>query len=129
MTKNLAQVFLQVADVSQSVAFYETGLGLTVTHRGEQNATFETGSCELMVQKQFDAQTLDGFGLVPPEEPKGSGAIIVIEVEEVEEAYEGLDAVDADLRCEPQVVPWGREMFIVADPDGYILEISRPAPE
>lgn len=122
----LQQTFLMVSDVEESVAFYEETLGLDVLERGDRSAEFDTGECTLMVEEEFDADTLAGFGLEPPGDDRGDGVIVVLEVDDVDALHERAAEAGADVRLEPTDVDWGRRMCLVADPDGYILEISRP---
>jgi catechol 2,3-dioxygenase-like lactoylglutathione lyase family enzyme len=126
MPRTLHQTFLMVSDVDESVRFYEEALGLNVAERGDRSAEFDTGRCKLVIEEDFDADTLAGFGLEPPGEKRGDGVIVVLEVDDVDAVYERADMAGADVRMEPRNVDWGRRMFLIADPDGYVLEISRP---
>ena len=126
MAMTCHQVFLLVSDFEASVSFYEDALGLSLESRSEQKATFETGRCSLVLQADFDAKTLAAFGMEPPGEQRGAGAIIVIEVPDVEAVYERAQEASATILASPQHVDWGREMMLVEDPDGYVLELSRP---
>jgi catechol 2,3-dioxygenase-like lactoylglutathione lyase family enzyme len=122
----LHQVFLMVTDVDETVAFYRDALGLDVIERGERSATFDTGRCSLVVEREFDAETLSGFGLSPPGESRGDGVIVVLEVDDVDAVNDSAVAADADVAIPPRDVDWGRRMFLVRDPDGYVVEVSRP---
>lgn len=120
------QVFLLVSDFEASVSFYRDALGLSLESRSDQKATFDTGRCSLVVQADFDAETLAAFGMEPPGEHRGAGAIIVVEVPDVDAVYGHAEAAGATVLASPRRVDWGREMMLVEDPDGYVLEISRP---
>jgi len=124
---DLHQVFLMVSDYEESYEFYAETLGLTVNRESDGHAEFDTGACSLVIEREFDEETLASFGLEPPGERRGAGAILVVEVEDVDGTYERLDAQDVPVLKEPQDVPWGRRMFLVKDPDGYVLEVSRPS--
>lgn len=126
MTERLHQIYLMVSDLEETVRFYEEVLGLTVNEHGERSVEFETGDCPLKVEADFDAETLDTFGLEPPGERRGDGAIIVLNIEDVESTYEQAVEADADVLIEPREVSWGHKLFLVRDPDGYVLEVSRP---
>lgn len=126
MSRTLHQTFLMVSDVDESVEFYGETLGLDIRERGDRSAEFDTGECTLVVEEDFDADTLAGFGLEPPGEERGDGVIVVLEVDDVDAVYEAAEAAGADVRMGPRDVDWGRRMCLVADPDGYVLEISRP---
>jgi predicted enzyme related to lactoylglutathione lyase len=98
-----------------------------VADRRERRAAFESGECELVVERTFEAETLAAFGLEPPGEDRGDGAIVVVEVDDVAAAHEAVVAGGAgEALFEPRTVEWGREMFLARDPDGYVVEVSRP---
>lgn len=126
MVQFLNQVYLMTPDLEASKRFYEEALGLVKTDEGERSVAFETGECTLKIEKDFDEETLSAFGMEPPGESRGDGAVIVLEVEDVEEAYERAEAAGADVLIEPREVSWGREMFLVRDPAGYVFEVSQP---
>jgi catechol 2,3-dioxygenase-like lactoylglutathione lyase family enzyme len=126
MAPTLHQTFLMVSDVDRSTEFYRDALGLAVADRGDRSAAFETGEAELMIEQDFSEEELAAFGLEPPGDDRGDGVIVVIEVDDVEAVHERAAAAGADVVMEPTEVNWGREMFLVRDPDGYVLEVSRP---
>ncbi len=122
----LNQVFLMVSDYKTSYEFYAEKLDLPVKDKSDGHTEFDTGGCALVIEDEFDEETLSSFGLEPPGKSKGDGTIIVIEVEDLTEVYERVVSHGVSPLIEPREVPWGRKMFLVEDPDGYVLEISRP---
>ena len=126
MGERVAQVYLMVEDVERAVAFYRDALGLELARRGERSAEFETGACTLKVEREFDEATLAGFGLEPPAEPRGEGVIVVLEVTDVDSVHEQAAAAGVEVLAGPRDVDWGRRLFLVRDPDGYVLEVSQP---
>ncbi|MFD1647835.1 VOC family protein [Haloarchaeobius litoreus] len=126
MAPTTHQVYLMTADLDASVEFYEQSLGLTCTDHGERSAAFDTGQCTLKVERDFDEETLAAFGMSPPGESRGDGVVVVLEVDDVDAVYETADEHDADTLIQPRDVDWGRRMFLVRDPDGYVLEVSQP---
>lgn len=125
MGRTLHQTFLMVSELDRTVEFYEQALGVAVTRRGDRSAEFDTGECTLVVEEDFDAETLAGFGLEPPGDDRGDGLIVVLEVDDVEAVHERAASAGAEVLMEPREVDWGRKMFLVADPDGYVIEVSR----
>lgn len=115
-----------VSDVDESVEFYRETLGLDLKEQGDRSAKFDTGECTLVVEEEFNADTLAEFGLEPPGEERGDGIIVVLEVGNIDAVYEQAESAGADVLMEPRDVDWGRRMCLIADPDGYVLEISRP---
>ena len=126
MAPTLHQTFLMVSDIEASTAFYEDALGLEIADRGDRSTAFATGETELMIEQDFDEAELAAFGLDPPGDDRGDGVIVVIEVEDVDAVYEQASAAGADVVLEPTDVDWGRRLCLVRDPDGYVLEVSRP---
>lgn len=126
MTGTLHQVYLMTPDLEASTAFYEEALGLTKTEEGDRSVGFETGRCALKIEADFDADTLAAFGMEPPGERRGDGAVIVLEVDDVQGTYERAVDAGASVIMEPREVDWGREMFLVESPAGYVFEVSRP---
>lgn len=127
MAPQLHELYLMVSDLDRSVRFYRETVGLQLADRGQRSATFETGACPLKVEADFDAETLAEFGLRPPGERRGDGAVFALEVEDVHERYDQATTTGAETLIEPQEVPWGREMFLLEDPDGYVIELFEPS--
>jgi catechol 2,3-dioxygenase-like lactoylglutathione lyase family enzyme len=126
MEPTLNQVYLMVTDLDNSIRFYHEKLGLDLRDRGTRSATLDTGACTLEIERDFDEETLAAYGLSPPAEPRGEGVILVLEVEDIDRTYERAVRSDVELRMEPRDVEWGRRLFLVEDPDGYVLEIFQP---
>ncbi|RQG87912.1 hypothetical protein EA462_13700 [Natrarchaeobius halalkaliphilus] len=126
MTPTLSQVYLMVTDLERSREFYETVFDLPIAETGSQSVAFETGRCELKLEQQFDDETLSAFGLSPPGDSRGDGAIAVLEVDDVDAVYERATEAGATTPFGPADVEWGRRILLVEDPDGYVFEVSRP---
>lgn len=126
MTRTLHQNYLMVTDLETSIAFYRDALGLDPRDVTSGRAKFATGECSLVLEEDFDDAVLEEFGLEPPRDDRGSGVILVLEVEELEAVAEDLRAFGAEILTGPRTVEWGRELLLVADPDEYVIEVSRP---
>lgn len=126
MGQTLHQAYLLVSDLERSRAFYQDTLGLSVLEEGTNSLEFDTGQCTLKLQADFDVETLDAFGLAPPGEVRGDGLVIVLEVDQVDPVVERVKRAGETVLSPPQEVAWGRKMALVRDPDGYVLEVSRP---
>lgn len=126
MSAELHQVYLMTPDLDAETTFYEEALGLEKTDEGDRSAEFETGRCALKIEQDFDEQTLAAFGMEPPGEARGDGAVIVLEVDDVQATHDRAVEAGADVLMEPTEVSWGREMFLVKSPTGYVYEVSRP---
>lgn len=127
----VTQTFLLVSDVEQSRRFYEGALELPVSETGESSVAYETGTCELKIQADFEPGVMEQFDLAaPPADGRGAGAVHVLGVDEpLDSVYDRvtreLDGEAGEPLIEPREVPWGGEMFLVRDPDGYVFEIRR----
>lgn len=128
MPGELAETFLMVSDIDESVAFYTDVIGLETTKR-DGEVRFDTGAATLVLEEDFDEAVLAGFGLEPPGDDRGSGVIVVIEVDDPDEIAERAAEHGAEVISEPRDVDWGRRMCLIGDPDGYVLEVSRPLEE
>lgn len=126
MAPTLHQTFLMVSDVDRSTEFYADVLGLDVAERGERSTAFDTGEGQLMIEQDFDEEALAAFGLEPPGEDRGEGVIVVVEVDDVDAVHERAASAGAEVLTEPRDVDWGRRLCLVRDPDGYVIEVSRP---
>lgn len=126
MAPTLHQTFLMVSDIERSTAFYGDTLGLDVADRGDRSTEFDTGETRLKIERDFDEAELAAFGLEPPGDARGEGLIVVIEVDDVDAVYDRAATAGANVLLEPTDVDWDRRMCLVRDPDGYVLELSRP---
>lgn len=129
MPPSLHQSLLMVTDLDASVAFYEELVGLEPTHIEEGNAEFATGQATLVLETDFDPEVLDAFGLDEPGDERGQGVIVALDVEDPEDVDRVCDRVreaGETVRMEPTDVDWGRRMALLADPDGYTVEVSAP---
>lgn len=125
MSRDVTQVYLMVSDLEESAAFYADALGLPIKESSDRRVSFDTGTCELKLEADFDRETLAAFGMDSPGERRGDGAIIVITVESVDDVYQSALDADANLLIEPRETSWGRKIVLIRDPDGYVIEISR----
>lgn len=125
MAGELAETFLMVSDIDESVAFYTDVIGLDIAKR-DGEARFDTGGATLVLEEDFEEDVLAGFGLEPPGENRGDGVIVVIEVEDPDEIAARAEDHGYEVLSEPRDVDWGRRMCLISDPDGYVLEVSRP---
>lgn len=126
MTETLHQVYLMASDLDASVQFYRNALGLTLRERGDRSARFDTGECELVLERDYDEETLAAFGLSLPGEDRGEGVIVVLDVADVDAVHESVRDAGEEVLVPPRDVDWGRRLLLVEDPDGYVLEVSRP---
>lgn len=127
MNPTLHQSLLMVTDLDASTAFYENIVELEPDQIEEGNVEFATGEGTLVLEEDFDPEVLDAFGLEEPGDERGGGVIVALDVgtpEEVDAVCDRAADEDETVRMEPRDVDWGRRMALLADPDGYTIEIS-----
>ena len=56
---------------------------------------------------------------------RGWGVYLTFPTADLEGTYTKLTGIGAEILTTPGTTPWGAVMFIVRDPDGYLLEISQ----
>jgi len=126
---SLHQTLLMVRDLDASVEFYRDVVGIETAEESDTNVEFDTGDATLVLESDFGPEVLDAFGLDEPGEERGRGVIVAVDVGDPD-AVDAVEdrAVDAgaDVRMGPRDVDWGRRMMLVADPDGYTVEVSAP---
>lgn len=123
----LHQTYLMTADLDRSHEFYTTVLDLDIAERGENSIGFDTGPATLKVEADHDEEALAAFGLEPPGDDRGRGVVVVVEVEDVDGVHERAEESDTgEVLSPPRATDWGRYLCLIRDPDGYVVEISRP---
>ncbi|MCD2201686.1 VOC family protein [Halobacterium sp. KA-4] len=127
MSPSLHQTLLMVTDLDASTAFYRDVVGLESDVVNDGNVEFDSGQCTLVLESDFGRDVLDAFGLEEPGDERGKGVIAAIDAgspEGVDEVHERAVDADVTVRMEPRDVDWGRRMMLLADPDGYTVEVS-----
>lgn len=125
MPVTVHESFRMVSDLETSVSFYEA-LGLECTMHTSRRAEFETETCSLVLEEDYDPETLEEYGLEEPGADRGSGTILVLEVDSVEDAFERAKDAGATVLRPPREEEWGEKLCLIEDPDGYVVELVRP---
>ncbi len=125
MLIGLSQVFLLVSDLARSVQFYQRLLGGTPASRDERHARFALGPLSLTIHEDLMPSEKAIWRVDPMPERRGWGVYLTLRTEDLEGAYAMLTGMGAEILTTPAATPWGATMFLVKDPDGYLLEISR----
>lgn len=124
----LGYTIIYVADVLETVTFYETAFGLQrrFIHESNLYAEMETGDTALAFAGN-EAAEMNGLAVVPntPKSPAAAWEICLV-TDEVENAY--LRAVDAGCTpvSAPDAKPWGQVVSYVRDLNGCLVEIASP---
>ena len=126
MITQIPTLFFFVKDIKRSLAFYRDVIGLPLVREGEKDAHFEVGGFTLVIHEDLSPEGFRKWQVNPEPKERGWGVYLTLRTDDVEAEYARLREKRVDFICEPLTMPWGIRMFLLRDPDGYILEISRP---
>lgn len=113
---------LMSTDVPAAASFYRHVLGFEATFESDWYVSLRLGAFELALLA-YDHETIpEGYGARP------NGVILNLEIDDVDDVHqhlirEGIEVVQP-LRDEA----WGQRHFIVAAPDGVLLDVIQPTP-
>ena len=119
---------LAVNDVDASVRYYTEVLGFAASFtmpgpdRTTVHASVERGAAHVMLGK--DDASCGGEG----QPPRGAGVVLYFTVEDDEDIdayFARVTAAGAKVVQEPMDQFWGHRDWGIADPDGYLLYISK----
>ncbi|MFI7075863.1 VOC family protein [Micromonospora sp. NPDC049903] len=110
-------------DVAAAAGFYRRTLGFESTYESDWYVSLRLGTFELAILAHDHPTIPDGYRKLP------RGVIVNLEVDDV-------DAVHARLTDEAGLTPvlairdedFGQRHFIVAAPDGVLLDVIQPIP-
>lgn len=120
------EVTLIVADLARSAAFYETVIGFERRQEPSSRAVFDAGSCDLVLEEDFDETTFEAYNLRKPGETRGDGLVLELDVADVDAVHTRAREAGATILTDPRET-WGRRHFLVEDPDGYVVGVGQPA--
>lgn len=124
----LPAVFLITKDYEASLRFYGETLGLKEASRAKDHVRYALGGVSLVVHAPIPDAEMRRWGLEPLCEPRGSGVVLTLAPGDVDEAYDALLARGAEVLFAPRNAPWGARMFMLKDPNGFLIEVSGPIP-
>lgn len=126
MFEALPVVFLITKDYEASLRFYAETLGLKEASRARDHARFALKGVSLVIHAPIPDQEMRRWGLEPLREPRGSGVVLTLAPDDVDRAHEALLKKGAEVLFPPRNAPWGVRMFMLKDPNGFLIEVSRP---
>ncbi|MFD2796084.1 VOC family protein [Promicromonospora vindobonensis] len=114
---------LMSQDVAAAAAFYREGLGFATTYDSDWYVSLRLGAFELALLAHDHATIPEGYRELP------RGVVVNLEVDDVDEVH-------ARLTCPTGLEPlltlrdedFGQRHFIVAAPDGVLLDVIQPIP-
>jgi lactoylglutathione lyase len=121
----LAYAILFVADLERSIRFYRDTLGLPFRFASESYAEFATEGAKFGLYARAHLSELIGrpapTGAVPW--PQGEVAFFV---DDPDAEHERLLRAGVEVLAPPTDRPWGERTLHLADPDGNVVELTRP---
>lgn len=126
MFEALSTVFLIGRDLAASRRFYTEILRLEEASVQRDHVRYRVGETFLVLHAPIADEEMRAWGLDPLRELRGSGVVLTLRAADVDAAYRELSARGAEVLFPPRDAPWGVRMFMVRDPDGFLLEVSRP---
>lgn len=127
MFEGLTTIFLIGTDFAASRRFYSETLGLEEVSAAPDHVRYRAGEVFLVVHAPIPDEEMRAWNLAPLREPRGSGVVLTLRPADVDAAHEALRARGAEILCPPRDAPWGVRLFMVRDPSGFLIEVSRPA--
>jgi catechol 2,3-dioxygenase-like lactoylglutathione lyase family enzyme len=124
MVTGLSQVFLLVSDLSRSVHFYRQLLERAPASADARHARFDLGQVSLTLHEDLAPAELLAWKVDAVPERRGWGVYLTFPTDDLEQAHKKLVDIGAKILTTPRGTPWGTRMFLVKDPDGYLLELS-----
>ena len=128
MFESLPAVFLITKDYEASCRFYTETLELKEASRTKDHVRYDLGGTSLVIHAPISDEEMRKWNLEPLREPRGSGVVVTLTPEDVDRAYDTLIAKGAEVIFPPRDAPWGVRMFMLKDPNGFLIEVSKPIP-
>jgi catechol 2,3-dioxygenase-like lactoylglutathione lyase family enzyme len=117
---------LFVENMPEMVAFYRDVMGFKTNWQGEADASFEAGSCQLIMYGRADFEKMISHEFHYPKGLNGTVelAFTLATFSDVDKTYERLLNSGVKSVFSPKTMPWGQRTCFVADPEGNLLEIG-----
>ena len=118
------EVTLIVANIERSREFYENVLGFKRVEKPGSRVELGAGGCSIVLEEDFEEDIFAQYNLRKPKGKRGDGLVLELNVDNVEEIYENAAKGGVEILTKPKVM-WGRNHFLLEDPDGYVLGIGK----
>ena len=125
MPRRLGYSILFVADLERSIAFYRDVIGLPFKFANDTYAEFATEGAKFALYARARLPELIGREPPPGGSPWAHGEVAFL-VEDVDVEHERLVAAGVEVVAPPTDRPWGERTLHLADPDGHLVELTRP---
>jgi lactoylglutathione lyase len=124
MPDRLGYAIFFVSDLERSVVFYRDLIGLPFRFATESYAEFETEGAKFALFARTQLPELIGKDVPAGEAPWPQGEVAFF-VDDVDFEHDRLVQAGVAVLAPPTDRPWGERTLHVADPDGYVVELTR----
>lgn len=121
----LAYSILFVSDLERSIGFYRDTVGLPFRFSNESYAEFATEGAKFALYSRGNLPELVGREVPPGPVPWPQGEVAFF-VEDPDAEHERLRRAGVKVLAPPTDRPWGERTLHIADPDGNVVELTRP---
>ena len=121
----LGYAILFVSDLDRSVAFYRDLLGLPFKFANESYAEFATEGAKFSLFARSHLPELLGRDAPSGRAPWPHGEVAFF-CDDVDGEHRRLVAAGVTVLAPPTDRPWGERTLHVEDPDGYVVELTKP---
>ena len=125
MPVRLAYSILFAADLDRSIGFYRDKIGLPFKFSNESYAEFATEGAKFALFARDHLPELVGREAPADRVPWPQGEVAFF-VDDPDAEHERLAAAGVEVLAPPTDRPWGERTLHVADPDGNVVELTRP---
>ena len=126
MFEKLSTVFLIGRNLKASRKFYTESLGLKEASATADHIRYDVGGVALVIHAPISDEEMRAWNLEPVREPLGAGVVVTLQAKDVDATHKELTLRGADIVFPPRDAPWGVRFFMLRDPDGFLIEVSRP---
>jgi lactoylglutathione lyase len=127
MPSRLGYSILFAADLERSIRFYRDVIGLPFKFSNESYAEFATEGAKFGLFARGHLPELLGREVPSDPVPWPQGEVAFF-VDDPDAEHERLAAARVEVLAPPTDRPWGERTLHVADPDGNVVELTRPRP-
>lgn len=121
----LAYSILFVADLERSIRFYRDTIGLPFRFASDTYAEFATEGAKFGLYARPHLPELIGRSAPTDAVPWPQGEVVFF-VDDPDAEHERLRHAGVDVLAPPTDRPWGERTLHLADPDGNVVELTRP---
>jgi lactoylglutathione lyase len=121
----LGYAILFVSDLERSIAFYRDAIGLPFRFANESYAEFATEGAKFSLFARASLPELIGVEAPAGEAPWPQGEVAFF-CADVDAEHDRLASAGVRILAPPTDRQWGERTLHVADPDGNVVELTRP---